>query len=75
MHIFEDYRKDWIDTLDTLYSDFEDIKQSGDQEKILAISDEIILMENGKIKKVGSKKEVMDGLNSKQCCKVGDMNE
>lgn len=45
------------------------------QEKILDISDEIILMENGKIKKVGSKKEVMDGLNSKQCCKVGDMNE
>ena len=45
------------------------------QEKILDISDEIILMENGKIKKVSSKKEVMDGLNSKQCCKVGDMNE
>ena len=45
------------------------------QEKILDISDEIILMENGKIKKVGSKKEVMDEFNSKQCCKVGDMNE
>ncbi len=41
-HIFEDYRKDWIDTLDTLYSDFEDIKQSGDQEKILARKQSIL---------------------------------
>ena len=32
-HIFEDYRKDWIDTLDMLYSDFDDIKKSGDEEK------------------------------------------
>lgn len=41
-HIFEDYRKDWIDTLDILYSDFEDIKQSGDQEKILARKQSIL---------------------------------
>ena len=45
------------------------------QEKILDIADEIILMENGTIKKVGSKKEVISNINSKPCCKVGDMNE
>jgi len=33
-HIFEDYRNDWIDTLDLLYSDFEDIKSSGNEDKI-----------------------------------------
>ena len=41
-HIFEDYRKDWIDTLDMLYSDFEDIKASGDEEKILARKQSIL---------------------------------
>lgn len=41
-HIFEDYRKDWIDTLDMLYSDFEDIKSSGDEEKILARKQSIL---------------------------------
>ena len=45
------------------------------QEKILDIADEIILMENGTIKKVGSKEEVISNINSKPCCKVGDMNE
>lgn len=34
-HIFEDYRKEWIDTLDMLYSDFEDIKASGDEKRFL----------------------------------------
>lgn len=41
-HIFEDYRGDWIDTLDNLYSDFEDIKASGDKEKILARKQSIL---------------------------------
>lgn len=41
-HIFEDHRKAWIDTLDVLYSDFEDIKQSGDEEKILARKQSIL---------------------------------
>lgn len=41
-HIFEDYRKDWIDTLDMLYSDFEDIKSSGNEEKILARKQSIL---------------------------------
>ena len=41
-HIFEDYRNDWIDTLDKLYSDFEDIKASGDKEKILARKQSIL---------------------------------
>lgn len=45
------------------------------QEKILDIADEIILMENGTIKKVGSKEEVISNINNKPCCKVGDMNE
>lgn len=41
-HIFEDYRKEWIDTLDMLYSDFEDIKSSGNEEKILARKQSIL---------------------------------
>ncbi len=41
-HIFEDYRKDWIDTMSYLYSDFEDIKASGDEEKILARKQSIL---------------------------------
>ena len=41
-HIFEDYRKDWIDTMTYLYSDFEDIKASGDEEKILARKQSIL---------------------------------
>ena len=41
-HIFEDYRKDWIDTLDMLYSDFDDIKKSGDEEKILSRKQSIL---------------------------------
>ena len=41
-HIFEDYKSDWIDTLDNLYSDFEDIKASGDKEKILARKQSIL---------------------------------
>lgn len=41
-HIFEDYRSDWIDTLDKLYSDFDDIKASGNEEKILARKQSIL---------------------------------
>jgi ribosomal protein S18 acetylase RimI-like enzyme len=41
-HIFEDYTKDWIDTLDHLYSDFEQIKESGDENKIAARKQSIL---------------------------------
>lgn len=41
-HIFEDYRKDWIDTMNFLYSDFEQIKASGDEEKILSRKQSIL---------------------------------
>lgn len=41
-HIFEDYTKDWIDTLDMLYSDFDQIKESGDEGKILARKQSIL---------------------------------
>lgn len=41
-HIFEDYTKDWIDTLDYLYSDFEEIKESGNEGKILARKQSIL---------------------------------
>lgn len=41
-HIFEDYTRDWIDTLDYLYSDFEEIKESGNEEKILARKQSIL---------------------------------
>ena len=40
--IFEDYRKDWIRTLEKLYSDFEQIKESGNEEKILARKQSIL---------------------------------
>lgn len=41
-HIFEDYTKEWIDTLDMLYSDFEQIKESGNEEAILARKQSIL---------------------------------
>lgn len=41
-HIFEDYTKEWIDTLDMLYSDFEQLKESGNEEKILARKQSIL---------------------------------
>ena len=41
-HIFEDYTVDWIKTLDKLYSDFEEIKESGDEAKILARKQSIL---------------------------------
>lgn len=41
-HIFEDYTKAWIDTLNNLYSDFEQIKESGDEDKILARKQSIL---------------------------------
>lgn len=40
--IFEDYRKDWIRTLEKLYLDFEQIKESGNEEKILARKQSIL---------------------------------
>lgn len=42
------------------------------QERILDIANKIVLMENGKIKKVGTKEEVMPlVLGNKVCCKLG----
>lgn len=41
-HIFEDYSNEWIDTLDLLYSDFEDIKSSNNEEKILSRKQSIL---------------------------------
>ena len=41
-HIFEDYTKEWIDTLDVLYSDFDKIKESGDETKIAARKQSIL---------------------------------
>jgi Fe-S cluster assembly ATP-binding protein len=40
------------------------------QERILDIADEIILLENGEISKVGSKDEILPGiLSNKKSCK------
>lgn len=41
-HIFEDYRKEWVDTINMLYSDYQDIKDSGNEEKILARKQSIL---------------------------------
>ena len=41
-HIFEDYRKEWINKLVELYSDFEEIKESGDESRILARKQSIL---------------------------------
>lgn len=41
-HIFEDYTKEWIATLEMLYSDFDQIKESGDNQKILARKQSIL---------------------------------
>ena len=63
---------------------FEDLKQVikgtiiiiSHQERILNIADEIILLENGKIKKYGAKDEVLNDIMHKnnkvmRCCKTG----
>lgn len=47
------------------------------QEKILNIADEIILLKNGKIEKIGKKSEVMESImktEKKGCCKIGGNN-
>lgn len=47
------------------------------QEKILNIADEIILLNNGKIEKIGKKDEVMDSImktEKKGCCRIGGNN-
>ena len=47
------------------------------QERILNIADEIILLNNGKIEKIGKKEEVMDSImktENKGCCKIGGNN-
>lgn len=47
------------------------------QEKILNIADEIILLNSGKIEKIGKKDEVMDSImktEKKGCCKIGGNN-
>lgn len=45
------------------------------QEKILAIADQIILMKNGKIEKVGAKEELLaKDIRKTTCCKLGGKN-
>lgn len=47
------------------------------QEKILNIADEIILLNNGKIEKIGKRDEVMDSImktEKKGCCRIGGNN-
>lgn len=41
-HVFEDYTKEWIDKLNELYSDFDEIKKSQNEEKILARKQSIL---------------------------------
>ena len=40
------------------------------QEKILNIADMVILMENGKVSKVGKKDEISKSIINKGCCKI-----
>lgn len=41
------------------------------QERILNIADQIILMNNGKVEKIGNKEEILDKvLNESKCCKL-----
>ena len=40
--VLEDYRKEWISKLNELYSDYDDIKKSGNEEKILARKQSIL---------------------------------
>lgn len=41
-HIFEDYSKEWIETLNDLYSDYDKIKESGDEDAINARKQSIL---------------------------------
>ena len=41
------------------------------QERILNIADEIVLINAGKIQEYGSKKEMLDLVLNKPCCKLG----
>lgn len=41
-HIFEDYSKEWIETLNNLYSDYDKIKESGDEDAINARKQSIL---------------------------------
>lgn len=41
-HVYEDYTKEWIEKLEELYSDFDDIKMSNDESKILARKQSIL---------------------------------
>ena len=47
------------------------------QEKILNIADEIVLLNNGKIEKIGKKEDVMESIiqaEENKCCKLGGNN-
>lgn len=41
-HVYEDYTKEWIEKLEELYSDFDDIKMSKDEDRILARKQSIL---------------------------------
>ncbi len=44
------------------------------QERIIDIADKIILLENGNLKQVKSKKDLNSTMNTTPCCKVGGVN-
>ena len=44
------------------------------QERIIDIADKIILLENGNLKQVKSKKDLNSTMNTTSCCKVGGVN-
>ena len=44
------------------------------QERIIDIADKIILLENGNLKEVKSKKDLNNSMNTTPCCKVGGVN-
>lgn len=46
------------------------------QERILKIADEVILMKNGKIDKIGTSEEILqEEVPKKSCCKINSINE
>ena len=45
------------------------------QEKIINIADKIVLLDNGKVKEVKSKKELNDVMSLTPCCVIGGTHE
>lgn len=80
LHIFDEPEAG-IDlwSFNNLIKVFEDMRKSikgttiiiSHQERILNIADEIVLINAGKIQEYGSKKEMLDLVLNKPCCKLG----